>query len=194
MSSNQIKINFCIEKEKGGCFDEKFATQIYRKKTFSGVYTNFKSFIIRKYKIGLIKSLLLRCLSLCFYFIKVHHEVDKLKSTLYKNRYPHDLADKCIKNILEKTLAPKTIASAVPQKDLVIALPYLGKLSLHVCTRTIRIMNKKLLCCNIRFIFQIKFKISNFFCFYRKNSIVLAFWHCLQISVWWLQCYLIWQH
>ena len=36
--------------------NEKFATNVYRKKTFSGVYTNFKSFIPETYKIGLIKS------------------------------------------------------------------------------------------------------------------------------------------
>ena len=75
---------------------DKFVTNVYRKKTFSGVYTNFKSFIPETYKIGLIKSLF-RCFSLCSDFIKFHHEIDKLKSILYKNSYPRDLVDKCIK-------------------------------------------------------------------------------------------------
>ena len=35
--------------------NEKFATNVYRKKTFSGLYTNFKSFIPETYKIGLVK-------------------------------------------------------------------------------------------------------------------------------------------
>ena len=30
---------------KTNCENDKFVTNIYRKKTFSGVYTNFKSFI-----------------------------------------------------------------------------------------------------------------------------------------------------
>ena len=38
--------------------NDKFATNVYRKKTFSGVYPNFKSFIPKTYKIGLIKTLL----------------------------------------------------------------------------------------------------------------------------------------
>ena len=81
-----------MEKEKDGCLDflgvnifcenKKFATKVYRKKTFSGVYTNFKSFIPETYKIGLIKSSLFRCFSLCSDFIKFHHQVDKLKSIL----------------------------------------------------------------------------------------------------------------
>ena len=66
LSSKHPNINFFIEKEKDGCSpvldvnifceNEKFATNIYRKKIFSGFYTNFKSFIPQTYNIGLIKS------------------------------------------------------------------------------------------------------------------------------------------
>ena len=107
LSSKHPNIKFSLEKEEDGrlpfldinifCENDKFATNVYRKKTFSGVYTNFKSFIPETYKIGLIKSLLFRCFSLCSDFIKFHNEIDKLKSILYKNSYPRDLVDKCIK-------------------------------------------------------------------------------------------------
>ena len=100
---------------------------------------------------------------MCSDFIKFHHEIDKLKSSLYKNSYPRDLVDKCIKEFLDKILAPKPVVSAVPKKDLVIVLPYLGKLSLQIRTRINRIMKNKLPYCNIRFVFQTKYKISNFF-------------------------------
>ena len=55
--------------------NEKLATNVYRKKTFSGVYTNFKSFISETYKIGL----LFRYFSLCSDFIKSHHEIYNYK-------------------------------------------------------------------------------------------------------------------
>ena len=77
--------------------------------TFSGAYTNFKRFIAETYKICLIKSLLFWCFSLCSDFIKFHHEIDKLKSILYKNSYPRDLVDKYIKEFLDKILAPKPV-------------------------------------------------------------------------------------
>ena len=99
------------------------------------------------YKIGLIKSLLFWCFSLCSDFIKFHHEIDKLKSILYKSSYPRDLVDKCIKEFLDKILAPKPVVSRVPKKDLVIlviVLPYFGKLSLQICTRINYIMKNKL--------------------------------------------------
>ena len=54
-SSKNSNLNFSIEKEKDSCLsfldinsfheNKKFATNFYRKKTFSGVYINFKSFI-----------------------------------------------------------------------------------------------------------------------------------------------------
>ena len=94
--------------------------------------------------------------------MKFHQEIDKLKSILYKNNYPRHLVDKCIKEFLGKTLAPKPVVSAAPKKALVTALPYLGKLLLQIHTRIYRIMKNKLRYCNIRFIFQTKCKISNF--------------------------------
>ena len=101
LPSKHANINFLIEKKKDGCLpflginifleNKKFATKVYRKKNFSGVYTTFKSFIPETYKIGLIKSLIFPCFSLCPDFIKFHHEIDKLKSILYKNSYTRDL-------------------------------------------------------------------------------------------------------
>ena len=79
-----------------------------------------------------------------------------------------DLVDKCIIEFLDKILALKPVVSAVPKKNLVIALQYLGKLSLQIRTRINRIMKKKLPYCNIRFVFQTKCKISNFFTFKDK--------------------------
>ena len=183
LSSKHPRINFSIEKEKDSCLpfldvnifreNEKFTTNVYRKNTFSGVYTNFKSFIPETYKIGLIKSLLFRCFSLCSDFIKFHHEIDKLKIILYKNSYPRDLIDKCIKEFLDKIQTPKPAVSTVPKKQLIITLPDLGKLSVQICTRINRIMKNKLPYCNFQFVFQSKCKISNFFTFKDKITSVL---------------------
>ena len=104
----------------------------------------------------------------CSDFVKFHHEIDKLKNILYKSSYPRNLVDKCIKEFLDKILALKPVVSTVPKKNLIIALPYLGKLSLQIHTRINRIMKNKLPYCNIRFVFQTKCKISNFFTFKDK--------------------------
>ena len=63
-----------------------------------------------------------------------------MKGILYKNSYPRDLVDKCIKKILDKVLTQKVVVSTVTKKDLMIVLPYLGKLSLQIRTRINRVM------------------------------------------------------
>ena len=60
LSCKYPNINFSIEKEEDGFLpildvnifleNKKFASNVHRKKTFSGVYTNFKSFIPETYK------------------------------------------------------------------------------------------------------------------------------------------------
>ena len=67
-----------IFREKG-----KFVTNVYRKKNLSGVYTNFDSFFPETY--------------FRLDFVEFHHEINILKSILYKISYPRDFVDKCIK-------------------------------------------------------------------------------------------------
>ena len=42
-----------------------FSTSIYRKKTFTGLYTKWDSFTPRKYKVNLIRTLTFRCFRIC---------------------------------------------------------------------------------------------------------------------------------
>ena len=108
-----------------------------------GFLPTSKIFISETCNIGLIRSLFFQCLSLYSDFIKFHHEIDKLISILRKNSYLHNFFVKCIKQFLDKVLAPKRIVSTVPKKDLIIALLYLGKSSLPMHQRINSIMKTK---------------------------------------------------
>ena len=77
------------------------------------------------------------------------------------------------KKNLDKVLTQKIVASTVPKKDLMIVLPYLGKLSLQIRTRINRVMKNKLPHCNFRIVFQSKCKLINFFTFKDKIPIFL---------------------
>ena len=111
-------------------------TEAYPGKTFSEAHTKLKSFILETFTIGSIKSLLFWCFRLCPWFFRAfYHEIDNLKSILYKNSYPCDLVDKYIEKDLDKILSLSIIVITVPKKDLVIAPPCLGKLSLQICAR-----------------------------------------------------------
>ena len=74
-------------------------TLVYRKSTFSGVYTNFKSFIPMAYKIGLLETMLFGCFSICSSYETFHEKIVKLKEIFKRNSYPEKFTDRC-KNFL----------------------------------------------------------------------------------------------
>ena len=72
-----------------------------------------------------------------------------------------DLVNKCIKELIDKTLPTKTIVSRVRRKDHT----RLSMLPLQISTKINCAMESKLLHCNLRFVVQAKCKIRNFFMF-----------------------------
>ena len=70
MNKRHKNIKFSFETEKDNSFSfldvkicrekDKFTRSVFRKDTFSGVYTNFSSFVALKHKFGLVHTLLHR--------------------------------------------------------------------------------------------------------------------------------------
>ena len=175
MNSRHQNINFTSDEESINTMsfldvkitreNDKFTTTVYRKPTFSGVFTNFESFIPTYMKRGLIFSLLYRSFSICSDFQKFHLEIEKLKKTLQKNQYPLKFLDFCIKSFLDKRFEPKISVQTVPKKDVYIKLPYLGKTSFNIRTKLRRIFSEKLPQCNLKVVFTSSCRIQNFFNF-----------------------------
>ena len=100
-------INFTVEKENVDSLsfldvkicgkNGKFFTSVYRKPTFSGVFTNYENFIPTYQKRGLLHTLFHRSFSICCDFKTFHFEIDHLKTILIKNNYPLNFIDSCIK-------------------------------------------------------------------------------------------------
>ena len=126
MNSKHKSISFSYETEKDGAmpfldvniFREKgkFATNVYRKETFAGVYTNFYSFIPLAYKFGLADTLLHRCFNLVSDMSKFHLEEAKLKEILLKNGYPRKIIDACVFKFLNRFFEMKLVTLTVPKK------------------------------------------------------------------------------
>ena len=68
-----------VSREKG-----KFVTTVYRKPTFSGVYTHFESFLPTVYKFGMVYTLVYRCFRICSDSAKFHEELSLLKQVFLK--------------------------------------------------------------------------------------------------------------
>ena len=110
IGSRHKNISFTFEIEKENCLpfldvlvsreDNKFFTSLYRKPTFSGLYSNFSSFMPEEYKKGLIFTLLYRGFNLCTDWKKFQKELVFLKSVLNRNEYPRNFVDKCINKLI----------------------------------------------------------------------------------------------
>ena len=118
------------------CENNKFVTSVYRKPTFSGVFTNFESFIPGMHERELIETLLHRSFML---------QLRELSSGNY--------------------LSKKDLSFMVPKKELSFVLPYLGKLSFDLRTRLKRTIERNLLYCKLKIIFRSKCRLNTLFRF-----------------------------
>ena len=73
------------------------------KSTFSGVYTNYRSFVATDYKSSLSTSLLYRTFTIVSDYHKLHKEIVKLKSVLRQNGYPMRFLEKIFSKFLDKS-------------------------------------------------------------------------------------------
>ena len=79
-----------------------FITSVYRKPIFSGVCTNFDSFIPDTYKIGMIYTLVNRCFRICSSWSMFHQQFILLREIFQKNGYPENFIDRCFKLFLNR--------------------------------------------------------------------------------------------
>ena len=175
MNSKHKNINFSFEMEKDGqmpfldvnvfCENGKFVTNVYRKETFTGVYTNFSSFIHLEHKFGLVYTLLHRCFCLVSDMSMFHFEIEKLKEILLSNGYSNNFFDKCISKFMNKLYIKKPVMLTVPKKQLYLVLPFMGKMSALVKSGLARSLHKRLPFCKVKIIFKTSNHLKNYFSF-----------------------------
>ena len=132
-------MKFSFEEEKTGKLSfldvvvsregNKFATTVYHKPTFSGVYMHFDSFFLSTTsKFSMIYTLVFRCFSICSYWTNRHNELVFLKDILLKNGYPISLIDKCFKTFLDRLYLKRPQVLTAEKKILTLVFPFLGEL------------------------------------------------------------------
>ena len=138
--------------------NNKFMTSVYRKSTFSGVFTNSGSFTPKSYKYNLLFTLLHRAFKLCSNVGRFHQEIDKLKTIFENNGYPKSFVDFCIKKYLDKVFIKKEVVLKASKKELICILPFLGKKSMQL-----RTVESNLKFCKLKVIFQSPCKLNSLF-------------------------------
>ena len=182
LNSRHENMTFTYEVEQNNCLpfldvlvtreEETFSTSLYRKPTFSGLYTNFYSYICDKYKKGLIFSLLFRIFTFAIDSNKFQSEVKFLKDIFRKNSYPEHFIDKCIKIFLDKKTNPIDARSDQKQ-ELKISLPFMGKYSNEVKRKISRLASKFLVNTKVNIVWNSPRKLRNLFTFKDKLPIRL---------------------
>ena len=194
INTRHPNIEFTYEEEKNNSLSfldvtitrthNSFITSIYRKKTFSGVYLNFKSFLPNGYKQGLLFTLLFRAYKISSDYSKLHEEIKKLKVIWQKNKFPLFFIDKCISKFLDKLFTVKRQNVVVnSKKDVIMPLVYLGKISIELKKR---LRNTFRLYCpdvNLKVVFSSQNRLKNGFSFkdvimMDLNSLVLYNFTC----------------
>ena len=111
--------------------NNKFMTSVYRKPTFSVIFTNLGSFIPKSHKYNFLFTLLHWAFKLCSNSERFHPEIDKLRTAFENNGYPKSFVDFCIKKYLDKVFIKKKVVLKVSKKELICVLPFLRKKSMR---------------------------------------------------------------
>ena len=83
---------------------DSIVTSTFRKKTFTGLLTNYLSFAPLSYKIGLIRTLIDRVFKINNTWLGFHKDIMKLVFILRKNHFPVHLIVKCVYRYLNTTV------------------------------------------------------------------------------------------
>ena len=127
---------------------------VYRKPTFSGVYTHFESFLPTIYKFGMVYTLAYRCFKICSDWTKFHEELSFLKQVFLKNGYPLSLIDNCFKRFVDKLFIKSPQLITIERKTLFLSLPYLGEISLQTRTKLRKFLKGLLNFCKLQIVFK----------------------------------------
>ena len=146
----------------------KCSTSVYRKPTFTGLFTNFHSFIPLTYKRSIISCLIHCIFSICSSYETFHHQLEAARRMFILNGFPCHMFDRCVRTFLNKVFQPKLPVHTVPKKIIYFCLPFTGTPSLQIRTQINRLCHAAFPHLDIRFVFRSTKRLSTFFSFKDK--------------------------
>jgi len=157
LNSKVSSINFTMETQENNSIpfldlrisinDDGLNFNVYRKPTYTGRLINFKWIVPNSWKIGIVKSSIMRAINLCSDWKKMHEEFDFIKRLMQFNGFPIWIIEKKIYSVL----------NAFCDKTQEIKLPKQNKI--RVCTQYVGLPSDSLQR-NLKKLFR-KFSIEN---------------------------------
>ena len=168
INSQHPNIRFTMEKE----VDNKLAfldvlvnnnppnlqTSVFRKKTFTGLLTNYFSFTSFSYKMGLVRTLVDRVYKINNSWLGFHKDIKHLTLILRKNLFPVDIVEKVINRYVSRATSRPSASAQVQQavSTYYFKLPYVGSFTRETQKRLRKLVQRY--CTNI----EIKLAFSSF--------------------------------
>jgi hypothetical protein len=118
-----------------------FSTTIYRKPTYTGLLTKWKSYVPHSYKISTISSMAYRAIRICSSYKQLHEEFEFIEFISELNGYPINFIKAQIRKTLNRyiekknsikthTLKDKTtnnIDTSAKKKRIILDIPFIGE-------------------------------------------------------------------
>ena len=117
------------------------STSLFRKKTYTGLLTNFYSFTSFKCKVGLVKTLIDRTFKINSSWTSFHTDIVKVETTLKRNEFPDSLLDTHVKTYLNKCFKTKKVTQEITSPRF-YKLPYIGSFSSYTQKKIDIIVNR----------------------------------------------------
>ena len=157
--------------------NNSFSTSLFRKKTFTGLYTNFSFLSPNGYKTNLISCLVYRAFHICSSYANFHNEILRIKCILAKNCFPQSLADKFIRSFLDKQFSKVSTSNNQEGKktSITFCLPYLGTYSIRIKKNVIKLLKENFPDVKLQVVFRSPVRLSSLFKFKDRCSTLMCY-------------------
>ena len=150
-----------------------YGTNVYRKKTYTGVYTNWTSLTAGRYKIGLIRGQVGRIWRVVSDEEERMAEIEKFKYILAKNDFPSDIVNTTIRLFLEQKARQAEPKKEEKEVKRFLKLPYVSKECEGFAYKMKQLMNEHFPHVEFNVAFETPMTIGKMFPFKDKNKKVL---------------------
>ena len=142
-----------------------FMTSVFRKKTFTGLLSNFTSATPMKYKMNLIFTLVSRAFKICSTYFDIHRELEYIRSVLSKNGFPLNYVNTYIGKQLSKLFLNKQTneTSNVKKPVIYIPLTFTGKQSNNIKKQLLAMLSNAYPQLDVKIYFKLQNQIKNYF-------------------------------
>ena len=178
MNTCRPKMKFPFKKEQQNYFNfpdvkvirenNVFTTSVYRKPSFSGVYTHCAGYMLLCYKFSLVSTIIFRSFTTCSDMPKFHLGICKFKDVNIKNCYSERFVDKCVKTFFNKVFIPKQIIQTAEKKQMIIVLRYMDMISTERKVKWHKTFKQLVPACDLRVILNVFLLMKNYFNFKGK--------------------------